>query len=131
MKTPRGFSYAGINCGIKAARKDLALVFSEAPCAAAGCFTVNAARAAPVQDAASRLPSAGVRAVVANSGNANALVGPEGQRDVSEVCQSVASALGVDASAVLCASTGVLGVRLPVRKIATAAASLAAARGPA
>jgi acetylglutamate kinase len=131
VKTPRGFSYAGINCGIKAARKDLALVFSETPCAAAGCFTVNAARAAPVHDAASRLPSAGVRAVVANSGNANALVGPDGQRDVSAVCRAVAGALGVDANAVLCASTGVLGVPLPVGKIAAAAASLAAARGPA
>src|ERR1019366_9640907 len=86
VRTPRGFAYSGINCGIKAARKDMALVYSETPCSAAGCFTVNAARAAPVRDAAARLPAAGVHAVVANSGNANALVGPDGERDVRAVC---------------------------------------------
>ena len=59
MKTPRGFAYAGVNCGIKAARKDLALVFSEVPCAVAGCFTINAARAGPVIDAAARVPADG------------------------------------------------------------------------
>ena len=90
MKTPRGFSYAGINCGIKTARRDLALVFSDTPCAAAGCFTVNAARAAPVRHAAARLPAEGIRAIVANSGNANALVGPDGERDVEEICAAVA-----------------------------------------
>jgi len=85
VRTPRGFTYAGINCGIKTARKDLALVFSDVPCAAAGCFTVNAVRAAPVSDAAGRLPSDEVRAIVANSGNANSLAGPNGERDVVDV----------------------------------------------
>jgi glutamate N-acetyltransferase / amino-acid N-acetyltransferase/acetylglutamate kinase len=131
VRTPRGFSYAGIHCGIKAVRKDLALVFSEAPCSAAASFTVNASRAAPVRDAEARLPAAGVRAIVANSGNANALVGPDGERDVREVCAAVARALGVDASSVLAASTGIIGVRLPVQKLVDAAPKLAAARGPA
>jgi acetylglutamate kinase len=131
VRTPRGFQYAGINCGIKAARKDLALVYSEAPCAGAGCFTVNAARAAPVADAAARLPAAGVRAVVANSGNANALVGPDGERDVRDVCAAVGAALGVPAESVFAASTGVIGVRLPVQKLVAAAPQLAAARGEA
>ena len=131
MKTPRGFSYSGINCGIKAARKDLALVFSEVPCAAAGCFTINAARAAPVRDAAARLPAAGIHAVVANSGNANALVGPSGERDVRDVCAAAARALGVSPKSVLAASTGVIGVRLPVEKLVAAAPQLASARGAA
>ena len=131
MRTPRGFAYAGINCGIKTARKDLALVVSEAPCAAAGCFTVNAARAAPVSDAAARLPADGMRAIVANSGNANALAGPEAERDVREVCAAVASALGVRPETVVSASTGVIGVRLPVQKLVAAAPRLASARGPA
>ncbi len=131
MKTPRGFAYAGINCGIKAARKDLALVFSEVPCAAAGCFTVNAVRAAPVVDAAARLPAEGMRAIVANSGNANALAGPESVNDARAVCAAVADALGVGAETVLGASTGVIGVRLPVAKLAAAAPRLAAARGAA
>ncbi len=131
MQTPRGFSYAGIHCGIKAARKDLALVYSEAPCSAAGLFTVNAARAAPVRDAAARLPASGIRAIVANSGNANALVGPDGEADVRLVRTAIATALGIDPGSVLAASTGVIGVRLPVQKLASAAPALAAARGKA
>jgi acetylglutamate kinase len=131
VKTPRGFSYAGINCGIKAARKDLALVFSDAPCAAAGCFTVNAARAAPVRHAAARLPAMGLRAIVANSGNANALVGPDGEGDVVAVCAAMAQALGIQPDAVVCASTGIIGVRLPFQKLVAAAPALAAGRGPA
>ena len=131
MKIPRGFSYAGIHSGIKAARSDLALVFSEVACSAAGCFTVNAARAAPIRDAAGRLPARGVRAIVANSGNANALVGPTGDTDCRDVCSAVARALDVDPDAVLGASTGVLGVRLPVQKLVSAAPQLAASRGSA
>jgi acetylglutamate kinase len=131
VRTPRGFTYSGINCGIKAARKDLALVFSEVPCSAAGCFTVNASRAAAVRDAASRLPASGIYAIVANSGNANALVGPDGERDVHEVCVAVARALRIRPENVLTASTGVLGVRLPVQKLVAAAPQLASARGAA
>ncbi len=131
MKTPVGFSYAGMNCGIKAVRKDLALVFSERPCVAAGCFTVNKARAHPVNDAMARLPSKMIRAIVVNSGNANALVGPQGDSDVREVCAAVGRALGVDGESVLAASTGVIGVRLPVKKLVDAAEPLARARGAA
>ena len=131
MKTPRGFAYAGVNCGIKAARKDLALVYSDVPCAVAGCFTVNAVRAAPVVDAAARVPAEGMRAIVANSGNANALSGPEALNDARALCAAVASALGVGAETVLGASTGIIGVRLPMAKLAAAAPRLAAARGPA
>jgi acetylglutamate kinase len=131
VRTPRGFTYSGINCGIKTARKDLALVFSEYPCAAAGCFTVNAAKAAPVRDAAARLPAANIHAVVANSGNANALTGPDGDRDVREVNAAVARALRVDPASVLSASTGVIGVRLPAQKITAAAPQLVSARGAA
>lgn len=130
MKTPRGFSFAGINAGIKAARRDMALVYSEAPCAAAGVFTVNAMRAAPVKDAASRLPSSGIHAIVVNSGNANALTGASGDDDVQAVIGAFARALAVPASAVLTASTGVIGVKLPVRKLVDAAGPLSGARGP-
>ena len=131
MRTPRGFAYSGINCGIKSVRKDLALVYSEVPCVAAGCFTVNASRAAPVRDAAARLPCASLRAIVVNSGNANALVGPDGERDVREVCAAVARALDVAPESVVAASTGVIGVRLPVPKLVAAAPQLALSRGAA
>ncbi len=131
MKTPLGFAYAGINCGIKAARKDMALVFSEAPCTTAGCFTVNTACAAPIVDARARVPSTTIRAIVVNSGNANALVGPEGERDVRAVADAAGKALGVPGDSVLCASTGVIGVRLPTKKLEDGAALLVSARGAA
>src|SRR5262245_31299839 len=131
MKLPRGFSFSGIHAGIKASRKDLALIWSDAPCAAAGAFTVNASRAAPVRDAQARLPSEGIRAVVVNSGNANALTGKDGDGDVRVLGRAFGDALSVPASSVLMASTGVIGVRLPVKKLEAAAAGLAAARGPA
>jgi acetylglutamate kinase len=126
VKVPKGFQFAGIQAGIKPNRKDLALVYSEAPCAAAACLTQNKARAAPVIDVETRLPSAAVHAIVVNSGNANALTGPEGLEDVKTVCAAVADALGVSPSAVLSASTGVIGHRLPAHKIVAAAPQLVA-----
>ncbi|HEY2031849.1 MAG TPA: bifunctional glutamate N-acetyltransferase/amino-acid acetyltransferase ArgJ [Myxococcales bacterium] len=125
MKGPKGFLWAGMQAGIKPNRKDLALVYSEAPCSAAGCFTQNLARAAPVIDAELRLPADGMRAVVVNSGNANALTGPEGLVDVRTVCEAVAQSLKVPAAAVVSASTGVIGHRLPAHKIVAAAPVLA------
>ncbi|HVE86879.1 MAG TPA: bifunctional glutamate N-acetyltransferase/amino-acid acetyltransferase ArgJ [Myxococcales bacterium] len=130
MNAPQGFTFSGLNAGIKPQRKDLALVLSDSPCAAAGCFTVNRAKAAPVVDAEKRLPAGGVRAVVINSGNANALTGPAGLEDVEAIRVAAAAALQVDASAVLTASTGVIGVRMPAGKVVTALPALAAAAGP-
>jgi acetylglutamate kinase len=120
VRTPLGFTFSGVACGIKPQRSDLALVYSAAPCAAAGCFTVNKAKAAPVLDAEGRLPASGVHAVVVNSGNANALTGPSGLEDAEAICRAAAEALGVPAAAVLSASTGVIGVRLPAHKIIAA-----------
>ena len=127
---PKGFRYAGINAGIKAARRDLALIVSDVPCAAAGCFTVNKACAAPVTVAKAMLPCEGIRAIVANSGNANALTGPDGERDVLAVHRAIANAIDVPESAVLSASTGVIGVPLSVPKIVDAAPRLAAELAP-
>ena len=130
MKVPKGFFWAGMQAGIKPNRKDLALVYSDAPCSAAGCFTQNLAKAAPVLDAEKRLPADGIRAVLINSGNANALTGPEGLEDVKTVCEAVAKELQVGAGAVVSASTGVIGVRLPAHKIVSAAPALAASLKP-
>ncbi|HEX9577977.1 MAG TPA: bifunctional glutamate N-acetyltransferase/amino-acid acetyltransferase ArgJ [Myxococcales bacterium] len=126
MKVPAGFLFAGVQAGIKPNRKDLALVYSETPCSAAACFTQNLAKAAPVIDAERRVPADGIQAVVVNSGNANALTGPEGLEDVRTVCEAVAKALQVPAGAVLSASTGVIGHRLPAHKIVAAAPALVA-----
>ena len=126
MNVPKGFLWAAVQAGIKPNRKDVALVYSESPCAAAACFTRNLAKAAPVLDAEKRLPAEGIRAVVVNSGNANALTGPEGLEDVRTVCEAVAKQLRIPAGAVVSASTGVIGVRLPAHKIVAATPALAA-----
>ena len=117
MKFPPGFQFAGVACGIKPHRPDLALVVSDRDCACAGAFTVNRAKAAPVVDAEQRLPAEGLRAVVINSGNANALTGPEGLESVRLVLDAAARALGVTPAQVVSASTGVIGMKLPHGKI--------------
>ncbi|MCS6912230.1 MAG: bifunctional glutamate N-acetyltransferase/amino-acid acetyltransferase ArgJ [Myxococcales bacterium] len=120
MNVPQGFLFSGLCAGIKASRADLALVLATVPCAAAGVFTPNRARAACVQDAAARLPCDGLRAILTNSGNANALTGQRGEQAVREVVRAVAEVLGVAEEAVVTASTGIIGVPLPVHKIIAA-----------
>jgi acetylglutamate kinase len=120
VKIPKGFRFGGIASGLKPQRRDLALIVSDHPAAAAGVFTQNRAAAAPVQDARARVPAEGMRAIVANSGNANALTGPAGLDDVAVIRGAVADALGLQKRAVLTASTGVIGARLPAMKIVTA-----------
>ncbi len=127
MQVPQGFRFAGVHCGLKPVRRDLALVTSDVPAAAAGCFTTNLAAAAPIVDARGRLPACDIRAVVINSGNANALTGPGGLADVAAVRAAAAAALAVAPEAVLTAATGVIGVRLPAHKLVAAAPALVAA----
>jgi len=124
LRIPKGFRYSGVSCGIKPQRRDLALVVSDHPAAAAGLFTVNRAAAAPVLDARERVPAEGIRAVLANSGNANALTGPHGLEDVASLRAAVAQALGLQKRAILTASTGVIGQRLPVQKMVDAIPAL-------
>jgi len=130
VKLPIGFQFAGVAAGIKPQRPDLALVYSAAPCSAAGMFTINKAKAAPVIDAEARLPAAGMHAVVLNSGNANALTGPRGLEAVTAVQAAVAQALGIPASSIVSASTGIIGVVLPVAKLLAAVPKLVGALGP-
>jgi acetylglutamate kinase len=124
VRIPKGFRFGGVAAGLKPQRRDLALVVSDHPAAAAGVFTVNRAPAAPVLDARTRVPAEGMRAILANSGNANALTGPAGLDDVAVIRGAVADALGVQKRAVLTASTGVIGARLPAMKIVTALPAL-------
>ena len=124
MKLAKGFRYSGVASGLKSFRKDLALIVSDVPAAASGAFTVNKAKAAAVKDAEERLPSAGMRAVLVNSGNANALTGWAGQDAVRILHEAVGEALGVSPSTVVSASTGVIGVPLPVSKVEAAIPSL-------
>jgi len=117
---PAGFRAAGITCGVKdpsATRKDIALFVSERPCAAAGVFTTNLVCGAPVKVSRERLPRATARAIVINSGNANACTGEQGLTDAKAMAAAVARELRCPADDVLVASTGVIGRFLPMDRI--------------
>jgi glutamate N-acetyltransferase/amino-acid N-acetyltransferase len=117
---PSGFQAAGIACGIKqdATRADLALFVSELPAAAAGVFTQNRVCGAPVHVSRGRVPSQSARAVIINSGNANACTGQRGMDDAVWMTDSVAERLGCRPDEVLVCSTGVIGHFLPRDKLA-------------
>lgn len=121
----RGFSASGLACGIKKnSLPDLALVFSELPATAAGVFTTNKVKAAPVIISGERIKGATARAVVINSGNANACVGAEGLSAALAISQSIAEGLKIKPEEVLIASTGVIGVPLPADRVIGAIPSL-------
>lgn len=118
---PVGFKACGIAAGLKPDRPDLALIVSDVPCEAAACFTTNTACAAPILVSREHLAAAGqARAVVINSGYANACTGDQGIEHARETCVRLASLLKVPTEQVLVASTGVIGVPLPVDKILNA-----------
>ncbi|WP_406098120.1 bifunctional glutamate N-acetyltransferase/amino-acid acetyltransferase ArgJ [Kitasatospora purpeofusca] len=133
----RGFRAAGVTAGIKASgTPDLALVVNDGPSlAAAGVFTANRVKAAPVLWSEQVLKGGTVSAVVLNSGGANACTGPLGFQDTHATAEKVAEELGLSAGEVAVASTGLIGVRLPMDLllpgVATAAAALDAAGGEA
>ncbi len=108
-----GATFAGIN---KSAgnKPDLGILFSESACAAAGLFTTNQIKAAPVRLCQQKLPGNRMRAVVANSGCANAATGKQGQDDAAAMSTLAARHLGITAEDVLVASTGIIGERLPM-----------------
>lgn len=114
----KGFKAAGVFAGIKKDKKDMALLYSEIPCVAAGTFTTNIVKAAPVKwdmDVVYNHETAQV--VVANSGVANACTGEEGMGYCLETAKAAAELLGVSPDAVLVASTGVIGKQLPMDKL--------------
>ncbi len=115
----KGFLASGVACGIKRSGKsDLAVVYSESPATVAGVFTVNQVKAAPVQLTSRRVGGAQVRALVVNSGNANACTGETGLKDAERMAALVGHHLGLPEREVLVASTGVIGRYLPMEKVA-------------
>jgi hypothetical protein len=130
---PRGFRAAGIACGIKPGRPDLALIAADHSCAAAGVFTTNFAPAAPVTLSRRNMASGRARAVVANAGCANAATGAQGMEDARRMAALVAAGLGCAPEEIVVASTGVIGVPLPMEKVSAgillALAALAADGG--
>jgi len=120
VATAKGFRAAGISAGIKPTNKlDLALIVSDTPATAAAMFTLNKVQAAPVLVSKEHLASSGgvVRAVVVNSGCANACTGDLGMTDARTMAAETATLVGCPAEQVLVASTGVIGVNLPMDKL--------------
>lgn len=121
-----GFKANGIKAGIKiTGKQDLALLYSEKPCCAAGTFTRNAIRATSVDWCEEKLPSSEIHAIICNSGCANACTGDKGRIDTELMAKLAADALGVGKKSVLVASTGVIGKPLPMEKIGSALPQLA------
>jgi len=116
---PKGFRAGGICCGIKAdsKKKDLALIHSEKPCAAAAVFTKNLVKSACVLVTQEHVRGGTLRAIIANSGNANACTGEAGLEAARRMAELAASGLGIAPGEVAVASTGVIGVPLPIGKI--------------
>jgi len=115
LTIPRGFRASGVKAGLKASGTlDLAMLAADGPCAAAGVFTTNRICAAPVKWCRERLPADSIRAVVINSGNANAATGALGLANAERTAAVAAMLLGCSSEQVLLASTGVIGVQLPI-----------------
>ncbi|NQT72868.1 MAG: bifunctional glutamate N-acetyltransferase/amino-acid acetyltransferase ArgJ [Chloroflexi bacterium] len=120
ITSPRGFSAGATFADIKAWKEkpyDLAMLFSDDPCMVAGVFTTNKIKAAPVLLCQNRIARGNSQALVVNSGCANACTGQSGAANAEQMAVSAARKLGIDASDVMVASTGVIGTQLPMEKI--------------
>jgi glutamate N-acetyltransferase/amino-acid N-acetyltransferase len=123
VTSPEGFFAGATSAGIskKAGDKpDLGVLFSEAPCVAAGAFTTNRIKAAPVVLSQQRLKQGRALAVVVNSGCANACTAERGLKDAAKMAKLTAEGIGISPEDVLVASTGVIGVPLPMKRITNA-----------
>ncbi|MCI9461841.1 MAG: bifunctional glutamate N-acetyltransferase/amino-acid acetyltransferase ArgJ [Oscillibacter sp.] len=125
----KGFRAAGVHAGVKTHaewKKDVALIVSDVDCAAAAVFTKNAVKAAPIHVDRKHLADGRARAVIANSGNANACA-PQGEENAERMCAAAAQALGCKPEDVLVSSTGVIGQRINVEAVEDAIPALCAA----
>ncbi|MDO8733964.1 MAG: bifunctional glutamate N-acetyltransferase/amino-acid acetyltransferase ArgJ, partial [Elusimicrobiota bacterium] len=117
MSLPKGFFVNGLHCGIKKNEKnDISIFYSEKPCVAAGVFTKNIFKAAPVIVSQKNIKNK-IYAIVANSGCANACTGERGISDAKKICELTADKLNIKPENILVASTGVIGQYLPMHKI--------------
>jgi len=114
---PKGFLASGVNCGVRRYRPDIGVILSEVPAVAAGVFTLNECKAAPVLYTQALLPAENIRAILTNSGQANAATGAEGVEKNLMMVAALAKTLSCDLNQVLIASTGVIGVQLDTEKI--------------
>ncbi len=117
--SPKGFLASAVHCGLKkSGRADLCLIFSESPALATGAFTSNRFCAAPVTLSKNTIKkSSSIRAVVVNSGNANACTGSLGMKNAKAMLEFTAENLGISSKEVLVCSTGRIGIQMPMEKI--------------
>ncbi len=123
---PKGFSASGIHCGLRKnkSKRDLALIVADVPCSAAAIYTTNKVYGAPITVTRKHLENGIARAVICNSGNANTCC-PDGVEKATKMCDAVAAQLGIDANDVIVASTGVIGMPLPLEPILNGIPTLA------
>lgn len=114
---PKGFLASGVNCGVRRYRPDIGILISEFPAVAAGVFTLNECKAAPVKFSQKLLPADNIHAIFTNSGQANAATGSQGVEKNLMMASAVAKSLNCQVDQVLVASTGVIGVQLDTDKI--------------
>ena len=128
---PAGFTAAGVHCGIRKnkTKKDLALLYSEVPCAAAAVYTKNLVKGAPITVTRENLADGRAQVVLCNSGNANTC-NADGPAVARRMCELAADACGIDARDVIVASTGVIGQRLDVSPIEASVGALKDALSP-
>lgn len=119
LLVPKGFSFTGVACGIakKPGKLDLGVIYSHVPAPAAAVFTVNKVKAAPILFSMGTLKKGVVQVVIANSGNANACTGKQGMADSRETASLIAEGLRIKQEHVVVASTGVIGVPLPMGRV--------------
>jgi glutamate N-acetyltransferase/amino-acid N-acetyltransferase len=127
---PKGFTAAGVHCGIRKnqEKRDLALIVGECSCSAAAVYTKNLVKGAPLTVTKAHLANGHARAVLCNSGNANTC-NANGVELANETCALLADALGIEASEVIVASTGVIGQPMDITPFKTGIPALAAALG--
>lgn len=114
----KGIKAAGVSCGLKrSGKKDLGIIYSELKAIAAGVFTQNKVKAAPVILSQKNVENENIQAIVINSGNANACTGTPGYENAEEMIKKVATNLGLSPKEILVQSTGIIGVPLPMEKI--------------
>jgi glutamate N-acetyltransferase/amino-acid N-acetyltransferase len=125
IQIPSGFVFSVAEAAIKKpGRKDIALIVSEVEANIAGTFTKNAVKAAPVLLCMRKIRSGKGRAIIVNSGNANACTGTQGMRDAEEIVTNVSRRMGISPSLTYICSTGVIGTPLPMQRIMPALGSL-------
>ncbi len=117
VTAPQGFLAAGMHCGLKKAKKDLALIYSDVVCNAAAVYTTNLVKGEPLYVTAKHLEDQKAQAIIINSGNANTCTGEDGKEKAFQMAKLIGEKMSIREKDVLVASTGVIGVTLPIEKI--------------